>query len=436
MKSTLVKTIVEKMAVVIMAVVLSLFSFAPVHASYLLGYLDNGDGTLYDEERDCYVSADDYHAAYGYVYWDEVNAYGYWDNGSFYHCNCNTCQYIADGHNIVIPDNNKESFDNTDSNTNTREVVRKNTYMVGTQLSAECASSEDWEYDADSNTLTLNSFNYEGTGVFTMTDSDEDSSDEENDGGSEDFEESDDEDGYDDSGEDTDSEDDNDDPENVVQFTGAIHSEGNLTLHLNGTNHINITDENSDASYGVNVAGELKIDGEGVLYIKSATEEKVYGTEPTEEVPGGNSGVISNNTNDTDNIQMVNEAPVTQNVEISLPGNSNNITFNPNVNVELPKSSAEKIVLSGMQQRYPEVMKTVQVSPTPLGKCMENTAEIDAEMGKEDKNSESEEIKGVSSESPETGDGIDLGALMAFIATVLLSGGTGTYFLVKRLREK
>ena len=190
-------------------------------------------------------------------------------------------------------------------------------FVVGTELNSDNMSGTGWNYDEETGTLTLDSYNYEGTGLFDASDeSVGDTEDEETDAEDDvDSEDSDDESDDDDWEADEDWEDDEVDDEDYDEEStdedtgdaedgessedttepvkGVICPEGDLTLRLNGENHITVTDEDSDASYAVNVAGELKVEGDGVLYVSSATEEKVYGTEPgaeadTEENSGNN----------------------------------------------------------------------------------------------------------------------------------------------------
>lgn len=108
---------------------------------------------------------------------------------------------------------------------------------------------------------------------------------------------------------------------------------------------------------------------------------------PEEEGPAaGNSGNINTNTSDIVNEQSVNEAPVTQTVDdgdvsvnnsndidmpdisnnISLPDIDNTIDFDPAIEVKLPENSAERIIVSGFQRRYPEAVNGGDI---PMGRC-------------------------------------------------------------------
>lgn len=463
------KTVITSRIIAVAAALLIIaFSYAPVHAlSYSLNYLDNGDGTLYDEEKGCYVDMDTYHAAYGYEYDEETNSYVYRTDYDTYVCSCTACTYWKEGHKIVVP--GQESEDNTENAE--QEVNAAKVFVVGTELGDDNQSGTGWNYDRTTNTLTLDGYNYEGTGLFAVAGEDESSSEDESTDDAEDEDSTDDaddeedwededsfEDGYEDSGESDTEETEN---ETAEPLKGVVRSEGDLTLKLNGENHITVTDEGSDASYAINVDGELKVEGDGVLYVKTATEEKIYGNEPKEEDPNaGNSGNINNNTNtnDIDNTQTVNEAPVTQTVDdgdvavnnnnnvdmpdfsnnVSLPGASNTITFNPNIEVKLPENSIERIVLSGMQSRYPEVVGSTNAAPG-VG-CGNNaggdikTASTETKEGKCDAPAVSVSDDGTTAGSPQTGDSMDLGVLMALIAAIVICGGIGGFMLLRRIR--
>ena len=192
---------------------------------------------------------------------------------------------------------------------------------------------------------------------------------------------------------------------------------------------------------------------------------KVNGNEPKEEDPNsGNSGNINTNTNtntnDIDNTQTVNEAPVTQNVDdgdvnvsnnnnvdmpdfsnnVNLPGANNIITFNPTIEVKLPENTIERTVISGMQSRYPDVVKSTNAAPA--GRCG-NSADIKTGSAENkdgvtdtDAASASTSGEGTTAGAPQTGDGMNLGVLMALIATVVISGTTGGVMLRRRLLER
>ena len=459
--------IAKRAASVFAAFVIAAFSVCPVHAlSYSLGYLDNGDGTLYDEETGAYVDMDTYHAAYGYEYNADYDAYGYWNDGYFYTCNCTACNYWKEGHRIVVPGNEENSMDTTGDQSETAV----NVHMLGKELDGSNLSGDNWSYEPDANKLTLESFNYEGSGLFNASDEsgDEcgDSTDEDAGEDSDVDDESwDDEDEwYDEDEEDVeeDADDETETAEDPAPIKGVIQSEGDLTLNLNGENYITITDEDSDASYAVNVAGELKIEGDGILYVKSATEEKTYGNVPVEDdaTASSNSGNII--TNDIDNNQtvneapveqIVNEAPVTQNLDegdvavsnnnsvdmpdfsnsISLPGASNSISFNPSIKLELPQNAVEKTVLSGMQQRHPEMVSSTSASPSQVGRTIDANSIKTADASQTDTSKqEAIEADGIKTESPKTGD--DIGLLMALIATIVIGGITGGVLLRRRIR--
>ena len=379
-------------------------------------------------------------------------------------------------------------------------------YLAGTELSEDTLSGSGWKYDPETDSLTLDFYKYEGSGLFAA--SEEDAEDEsgnagEADGDKDDIADSDGEDaedGEDEDGEDEeeefeeeefveeeyeDAEDDGDEgaPEDADNskeggedeqgeaedddepVKGVIYSDGDLTLRLNGESYITITDEGSDASYAVNVEEELRIEGDGVLYIKTATEEKVYGNEPKKEEPSADDsedikGDINTNTNDIDNTQTVNEAPVTQTVDdgdvnvsnnnnvelpdisnnISLSGANNIITFNPTIEVRLPENKVEKTVLSGMQSRYPEVVRSA--GSAPVAESRSNAGGDIRTASKDNGNEKTENDAAVSgaaedgtlSGAPETGDSLDLGVLLALIATVVIGGTTGGIMLYRRIR--
>lgn len=460
--------ITAKIAAAITAILMIAFSYAPAYAlSYSLNYLDNGDGTLYDEETGCYVDMDTYHAAYGYEYDDETNSYVYRTDYDTYTCSCTACIYWKEGHKIVVPG---QESDTTDSSENAdQEAISVKVSMTGTEMSDDNQSGTGWNYDKASNTLTLDGFSYEGTGLFTADSADTGSSSEDestDEGEDSDEDEWEDEESYEDGDEDSDDSDTEGFEDGTAEpVKGVIRSEGDLTLKLNGENHITVTDEASDASYAVNVAGEFKIEGDGVLYVKTATEEKIYGNEPKEEGPNaGNSGNINNitNTNDIDNTQTVNEAPVTQTVDdgdvavsnnntvnapdvsnnISLPGASNTITFNPTIEVRLPENKIERTVLSGMQSRYPEVVKTA--SATPGVGCGNNAggdlkiASAETKDGKNEsntavaENADADNGLAVDRSAPRTADPNTVGLITALIATVI--GGAGALIVMIRRR--
>ena len=455
--------IIRRLAAAFAAIAISAFNVMPVHAlSYSLGYLDNGDGTLYDEETGAYVDMDTYHAAYGYEYNADYDAYGYWNGGYFYTCNCTACNYWKEGHRIVVP-----GQEDTAEGSESQEENKTSVFMVGSELCENNLSGDGWSYDQTSGILTLDSYTYEGTGLFTVSEDSADSEDEtpeadDEDADDEEWDDSDDTDWEDEEWEDEDtdeaSSDEIDDSEAAEPVKGVIRSEGDLTLNLNGVSRITVTDEGSDASYAVNVAGELKVEGDGVLYVKSATEEKVYGTEPADQNTAGNYENINTNTNDIDNTQTVNEAPVTQNVDegdvsvsnsnnvdmpdfsnsISLPGASNSITFNPTVEVKLPQNAVEKTVLSGMQQRHPELIGNSSPAQPQLGKCADAqpvSRDIRvSDAAQTDTSTDPVPVDAPRSEAPQTGDSLDLGVLTALIATVIVGGTTGGVLLWRRIR--
>jgi len=391
------------------AVFVFVSSCIPVHAlGYITDVNENGDGMIYDEENGCYVSLD--------------------------------------------------------AGQDTAKV-----FVAGAGLTDENRAGEGWSYDAESNALTLDSFSYEGTGLFASTSSDdesdaEDGSDEEDEEYSD--EEWEDEEYYDEEWEDeeyyeeyedeeyADAEDEEGAEEETAEpVKGVIRSEGDLTLSLKGESRITITDEGSDEGYAINVAGELKVEGGGVLYIRTAAGEKVYGNVPEEEDPAaGNSGNINNNTNTNDivNEQTVNEAPVTQTMDdgdvsvnnsndidmpdisnnISLPDIANTIDFDPVIEVKLPESSSERIIVSGFQRRYPE---TVNGSDMPMGRCgADGTGSRPEGRAPVVRTSEGR----TSAASPKTADSMDLGVLMALIATLVIGGTAGGIMLRQRFLER
>lgn len=453
--------ITRRLVATFAAITISAFNVMPVHAlSYSLGYLDNGDGTLYDEETGAYVDMDTYHAAYGYEYNADTDAYGYWNDGYFYTCNCTACNYWKEGHRIVVP-----GQENTEEASETQEENKTSVFMAGSELGENNLSGDGWSYDQTSGTLTLDSYTYEGTGLFAASEAssgNEDNSSEVDgeDADDEEWDDSDEADGEDEEWDDDTeepSDDGSNDSETVEPVKGVIRSDGELTLNLNGVSRITVNDEGSDASYAVNVAGELKIEGDGVLYVKSATEEKVYGTEPADQNAAGNYGNINTNTNDIDNTQTVNEAPVTQNVDdgdvnvsnsnnvdmpdfsnsISLPGASNSITFNPTVEVKLPQNAVEKTVLSGLQQRHPELTGNSSQAQPQLGRCADaKPAYGDIKVSdatQADTSAVTVSADGAKSVAPQTGDSLDFGVLMA-LASVVIGGTTGGILLWRRIK--
>lgn len=151
----------------------------------------------------------------------------------------------------------------------------------------------------------------------------------------------------------------------------------------------------------------------------------------------------------------MNEAPVTQTVDdgdvavnnnnnvdmpdfsnnVSLPGASNTITFNPNIEVKLPDNNIERTVLSGMQSRYPEVVGGTNAAPA-VG-CGNNAGGDLKVASAETKDGNAEDVtidNGTVSGSPQTGDSMDLGVLMALIAAIVICGGTGGFMLLRRIR--
>ena len=234
--------ITARIVAVTVTLLMLVFSCAPAYAlSYSLNYLDNGDGTLYDEEKGCYVDMDTYHAAYGYEYDEETNSYVYRTDYDTYTCSCTACTYWKEGHKIVVPG---QESDSADSSENTdQEAVSVKVSMTGTELSDDNQSGTGWSYDKASNTLVLDGFCYEGTGLFTVAGEDESSSEDESTDDAEDEDSTDDaddeedwededsfEDGCEDSGESDTEETEN---ETAEPLKGVVRSEGDLTLKLN-----------------------------------------------------------------------------------------------------------------------------------------------------------------------------------------------------------
>lgn len=149
--------------------------------------------------------------------------------------------------------------------------------------------------------------------------------------------------------------------------------------------------------------------------------------EQTDEEPGSQNDEWSDNQNET-------EVP-------AFPG-TNNGTFDfedkdmnsdaqttpaaQETNNVLPKTEVEQIVQVGIQRRYPEVVRTAEDNPDQIGRCDDTVSE--------NKVIRTSDASGTITKSPETGDSIDFGALMALIATVLISGGAGGFFLIRRMR--
>jgi len=172
------------------------------------------------------------------------------------------------------------SLAETDDNDEAGEL-----YIKGEYVDEDNAKGDGWSYDEDSNTLTLNGFKYEGTGIFKDTDSedeDADDSDEEYDeedsGDEEEFEDEED-DEEDEEDEDCDEDEDSDEDDSI---TGVIYCDGEINIVLKGESHITVTDKDSDESSALNVDEDQKYKGDGVLYIKSSEGSKTYGNPPKE----------------------------------------------------------------------------------------------------------------------------------------------------------
>ena len=143
-------------------------------------------------------------------------------------------------------------------------------------------------YDWDSDILTLNNFNYEGSNYF-VTDSSIDSSydtgnydDEYDDEEIRDYEDDSDSDEHDD--EYTSDEDMQD--SSPLRVSGVIHRFGNLTIELKGENHITVNDESVPSGFvaasPVNVNGNVTYLGSGSLEITddlSGTTRTIYGSD-------------------------------------------------------------------------------------------------------------------------------------------------------------
>ena len=256
-----------------------------------------------------------------------------------------------------------DEADNTVENDDTAEQGEATVYVQGVELDDDHISGTGWSYDAASNTLTLGSFTYTGTGLFSAPED----SDEDDDTDAAETETEDDEDDEADEDEDADADEDEDDDaeaeedaeteegddteegydaeETVTdeQVKGVIYSDGDLTLKLNGVSNIFVIDMDSDASFGVNVEGELKVEGDGVLTVRSAKESKVFGER--EETPAeqdgtvgeaaDNEGVTNQNANRGDTKQTVTGGDNTQSAEGGDANASNVNTFgdlNNNIN--------------------------------------------------------------------------------------------------------
>ena len=273
--------------------------------------------------------------------------------------------------------------------------------VQGVELDEGNNAGSGWSYDEASNTLTLDNFTYTGTGLFTKPESgEEDPGDEGEDPddldgeegvdddydwdgeegidddydwdgeeGIDDDEDWDDEEDVDDD-EDWDGEegvdedddwdgvdDDADDPEDEGedraddQVKGVICSDGDLTLKLNGESSISVIDLDSDASYGINVAGELKIEGDGFLTVKSIKETKTYG-EKKEDMPEGEEnanrgeGDTNSNSNDNsaDNNQNATEGDTNQN---ATGGDANQNVTGGDANQSVTEGDANQSITGG-----------------------------------------------------------------------------------------
>lgn len=72
--------------------------------SFELEYNDDGTGCIFDNEQNCYVDNDAYHGAYGYVYDDYYDAYVYYNGDTVIICDCEVCEYVKEGNEIIIAD--------------------------------------------------------------------------------------------------------------------------------------------------------------------------------------------------------------------------------------------------------------------------------------------------------------------------------------------
>ena len=189
-------------------------------------------------------------------------------------------------------------------------------YVAGVPVSGS-SSGSGWSYDPSTNTLTLDSYNYTGTGIFNVAiDSSEDcevinwndipdaddedgedwdEDDEDWDEDDEDWDEDDEDWDEDDEDWDEDDEDWDEDDEDVeyvymstqayVEHKGVIESDGSLTIRLNGVSRITVTDSGSNASYALNIAGNLTTEGSGTLYVTTSAGTVIYGKTPDETEP-------------------------------------------------------------------------------------------------------------------------------------------------------
>lgn len=391
---------------------------------------------IYNEETDEYLAVQTYHAEMGYEWDDAEGAYTQEFDGGVNCCVCPVCEHLGYAqHSDEVgndrgsnePENQtgeepgeeheeepgadpgeepSEGPDDSDINSADAPTV----CVQGVELDEGNNVGSGWSYDEASNTLTLDNFTYTGTGLFAKPESgDEDPGDEgedpddpdseEGDDGDDgwDGEEGDDWDGEDDDADDAD--DDGDDPDDegedpddegedpddegedpaVDQVKGVICSDGDLTLRLNGESSISVIDLDSDASYGVNVAGELKIEGDGFLTVKSIKETQTYG-EKKEDVPEGedtaNRGEgdtnSNSNNNSDDNNQNANRGDTNQNVTEgnntqTVTGGDNNQTVNGGNSNATGNSSIGDI--NNYVSNNPYISPNIVVEETPCNMC-------------------------------------------------------------------
>ena len=388
---------------------------------------------IYNEETDAYLAVQTYHAEMGYEWDDAEGAYTQEFDGGVDCCDCPVCEHLGyaqhsneesnagNDRGSSEPENQtgeepeeepgEEPGDNSgeepsgdpdDPDTNSADAPT--VCVQGVELDEGNNAGSGWSYDEASNTLTLDNFTYTGTGLFVKPESGEedpgddgedpadDPDGEEGVDGDDDWngeegvdddddwdgEEGDDADDPDDEGEDPadDPDSEGEDPDSN-QVKGVICSDGDLTLKLNGESSISVIDLDSDASYGINVAGELKIEGDGFLTVKSIKETKTYG-EKKEDVPEGEDtanrgeGDTNSNDNSADNNQNANRGDTNQNVtggdtNQNVTAGDNNQTVNGGNSSALSNSSIGDI--NNYVSNNPYISPYIVVEETPCHMC-------------------------------------------------------------------
>ena len=519
-------TVTRRIVAAAAGLLVTAFGFTPVNAmSYDLVILDNGDAALYDTSTGKYVNTEEYHKENGYTFMDEFGLYAkVYDNGEFDICECPICNYWMES-----PGDDYLGETPADPETVTTAATVR--VLIDGEVLSGNYSGDGWSYDTATNTLTLNNYRYEGLGLIPENYESFNAADSEDPEG-----------GFD------------EDAwfsllrKEADNIKGVIYSEGPLTVNLSGSNYITITEKGSDASYALNVKGELSIEGDGTLTVKSGKEEKVYSSDPAEAVsspvsadttdtnidddtefpsdyaddidfddedfPSEDEDIIesddtdipsddedsntaddtdipsededinesddtdipsddedSNTTDDTDIpsenedvtptddtdissgnediTQNNNEGDVSVNNNIGtpdisnsfgLPGINNNITLDPSVNIGLPHTNVEQIVLDGMQVRYPQITgrtgskpSATRVSSVPSGAA--SVAEKDETFSSKvpvvhTADNHTGEVSGT---APKTADPNTVGLLTALISTVI--GGIAALVILIRKRR-